>query len=666
MTTLQGRAITRNRERLACSECRRRKLRCDRISPCGSCIRRGDAESCTYERPATGLEHERERRLQAETRLEQLEQIVYQLAARHGDPLADHAPAAAYSQEIEAQSVGGPIDTISARVSSDNLTYNGSTHWSAMLEDIQELRSSIVHDGPSSPEIELTEKEGPGTGLIFGCGISPSSNFQDVLMIYLPQKQDADRLISIYFRAKAVAAPFVHSLQFLRQYQAFWDNPGGASPLWTSMLFSVLYVATYTLRRGKGCESVDYRFSSAAAQCLAIGEYFRPKRFAVESLLLYAHAQCLTSHELPSDIGPLFGVLVRLASSMGYHREPDMTSQSPFEKEMRRRTWSACMQLDLLVSFHLGLPSGVQFPTWDTTAPRNLLDSDFDESSMVLPSPRPETEITGILFYITKHRFMAVFEKILRHVLGNMTNTDSPVYAEVDVLDAELQGVYDALPEILRPRTMAQSIIDSADVIITRLTVSFLYKKCRCVLHRPYVTSFRLPSMKICFDMAVGLVRDFLDAYQECLPGGQLDTQQWFMTSITWHDFLLGVSSLCLALCTGSEGQHCLVNRELVMGLLTRAERALSEQVGHKRKDTARGLSIVRATIRCFGRQTRPPSSSAPVRVAMPTGNQAIEPARDGVDWTLSDEVISPMNDTSWTYLEQFLDLGGINGAPEI
>ena len=65
MNSTQRRAITRNRELLACTECRRRKLKCDRHTPCNSCARRGDNASCVYQRSANGLEQERERCLQA-------------------------------------------------------------------------------------------------------------------------------------------------------------------------------------------------------------------------------------------------------------------------------------------------------------------------------------------------------------------------------------------------------------------------------------------------------------------------------------------------------------------------------------------------------------------------------------------------------------------------
>ena len=44
--------IKRNRQVVSCTACRSRKLRCDRRQPCGSCLKRSDAEGCRFFGPA--------------------------------------------------------------------------------------------------------------------------------------------------------------------------------------------------------------------------------------------------------------------------------------------------------------------------------------------------------------------------------------------------------------------------------------------------------------------------------------------------------------------------------------------------------------------------------------------------------------------------------------
>ncbi|KAJ7743707.1 hypothetical protein DFH07DRAFT_35292 [Mycena maculata] len=38
----------RRRQALSCTECKRRKIRCDRTQPCAPCVRRGDQEKCQW------------------------------------------------------------------------------------------------------------------------------------------------------------------------------------------------------------------------------------------------------------------------------------------------------------------------------------------------------------------------------------------------------------------------------------------------------------------------------------------------------------------------------------------------------------------------------------------------------------------------------------------
>lgn len=185
------------------------------------------------------------------------------------------------------------------------------------------------------------------------------------------------------------------------------------------------------------------RFDTAAAHCLAVGEYCRPRQFAVKALFLFIQARCLTSVDIGPDAAVLIGTLARLATVMGYHRDAtgSRLRMTAFEGEMRRRTWSLCMQLDMLISFQLGLPSTIQYPTWDTRPPTNLLDSDFDEHTVQLPPARPASEATELLFYIAKHRLMAVFQKVIRHTL---CATERPS-DELEAIDREIRETFAAL-----------------------------------------------------------------------------------------------------------------------------------------------------------------------------------------------------------------------------
>ena len=676
MASTQRRVITRNRELLACSECRRRKLKCDRHTPCATCVKRGDEPSCKYQRSANGSEHERGRRSQAEARLEHLERLVHEFA-QNGD--GSVTPGQTKSLRVADQPVGREKSRAGCEASKSNgFVYNGSTHWSAMLEDIEGLRSAIAPDEATASNDDESElEENIASNLILGS--AAPLPLQQVLAQYLPLRHEADSLVAAYFRSGGVSVPFIHASCFRRQYQAFWNDPLQAPVLWTSILFSICYIAKNTLILRKDDEHPENKYNIASAHCLAVGEYFRPKQFAVESLLLFAQSKCVTGPAISPEIGLIFGLLVRLATTMGYHRDPELFRLSVFEKEMRRRTWSICMQLDLLVSFQLGLPSNIQYPTWDTSAPRNLYDSELDENTGELPLARPDSESTNIMFYIAKHRLMTVFEKILRHNLA--TGTDGTT--DMDRLDGEIRLVYSVLPNTLRPRLIADSFVDSPSLIVARLCVFFLYQKCLCVLHRPYVIRGQVHSIQICHEAASNIVLYFLDSYKEFLPGGQMEAERWFMGSITWHDYLLGVMALCLALCASSHSMtKAHVKSHETLQLLQQARDVCVEQ-STRSKDSGRVQKVADATLLYFGsleRQSigdamaKPSSSTTSFDLSLTQsksfgdqtygldnmglhGLQGFAPEQTETVWTESDPTTRPLDDVSWAYLGQFLNL---------
>ncbi|KAF4960901.1 hypothetical protein FSARC_10332 [Fusarium sarcochroum] len=658
--------LKKHRERLACAACRQRKLRCDRESPCGSCVRRRDAASCSYESSTDSSSQNHERQAQAQGRLENLERLVELLAGQRASTtsgIQDVTPAATLPQ--------GPSITEHTNTSSpspSDLCYqnsSGTTHWSAMLDDIQVLRSTLSsfadQDADAEAYIAPHEQAGAEIGVLFGASISHGLTIEEVLNTHLPSQRATDRMVSTYFRVRLYVTPYIHSSQFRRQYDAFWRDPSAASPLWISMLFSMLYMAANASRTGRGTDTPGNGFTVAAAQCLALGEYFRPKSYSVEALLLYVQSRFITCLEISQDMGSILSILGHVATVSGYHRESGGQGLSPFAREMRRRTWTALVQLDLLISFHLGLPCTIRVSVSDTQTPRNLLDSDFDEDSVRLPPSRPDAELTGVTFSVLKHKFMTIFDKILEHVL--MPRIHEATDAVIDSLDAELKSLYNSLPEVYRPRSIADSVIDPPQLIVARLCISFVYYKCLCVLHRPHVTKLRAKSTQEGYTASIALVTDLLHVYEECKPGGQLDTEEWFLKSITWHDFLLGTTTLCLVVyATSQDTQELYIDRSGTLVILERARTVIqAEQADDGAKSRSRVLSIVDATVcQLRGQQNNTGITSMDGVCAMPLLNteRIAQPVADGWFWNLGE--VDGSNDTNWDYLDDYLN--GSNG----
>ncbi|KAK4635947.1 Fusarisetin A cluster transcription factor fsa6 [Fulvia fulva] len=487
-SVVKKRTITRARETLTCNPCRSRKLKCDKDIPCSSCTKRGEAEACSYAKRPVRKEHaDQSKTARAEERLQHL-----------GDLLEIYASSGAVNNVTSHTE-----EDESSTCTNGSATYIGATHFSAMLDDIEWLRQYLRHRVRES-SIRLT----------FLFGGTPRLPLQVVLANHLPPKIEVDRRLAAYFRAEAIAAPCIHTPHFKRH------------------LFSILDLFRGVGRARLYDESPDeghkHNFSLAATHCLAIGRYSRPQPLAVEALAVYIQAKVIVT------LDPLH---MPWAITVGYYREPDnFKLLTAFEGEMRRKTWSFAMQLDLLISFQLGLPNNVQFGSWDTRPPSNLKDEDFDEDSAVLPPPRPAHEPTKTTFYTAKHMLMTVFDKILKYALaaGSIRSEE-----ELIALDAEgFQARYETLPAVLHYRSISTSLTDPA------------YIKCRCVLHRKHVTTGRLESIRVRFEAASQIVGAFFwEMYPELKPGGQFYDDRWLLGSITGNDYLLAVMVLCLLMC---------------------------------------------------------------------------------------------------------------------
>ena len=94
---------------------------------------------------------------------------------------------------------------------------------------------------------------------------------------------------------------------------------------------------------------------------------------------MYAICKHMLKEDPDSDSWTLMGVAARLSMRIGYHRDPTHHANiTPFEGEMRRRTFLTIKNFDLQLSSQAGLPPILHEDGCDTVSPRNLFDSDFD------------------------------------------------------------------------------------------------------------------------------------------------------------------------------------------------------------------------------------------------------------------------------------------------
>lgn len=309
-----------------------------------------------------------------------------------------------------------------------------------------------------------------------------------------------------------------------------------------------------------GAKETIESYSSMAYRCLVAGDHLLGKPHSVEAALLFVLHLVLQKRDTDPICWHTFGVAIRLAQRMGYHRDPSLLNRSskmnisPFHAEMRRRTWCTLEHLDLSFSFLLGVPPIVHSDEVDTQLPSNLHDEEFSEHSTSLPKSRPASDFTPALPYIYHSRQV----QILRRVVKQAIAITQPSYADVVRLDGDLRRLHQDVPPYLRYRPIRESsFADAPDIIVRRMLFEIIHLKGMCVLHRRYLTTGRENavydrSREACLDASLRLLDLHAEFDEQSVDGGRLYEKRYMVTNSGLHVFLLAAMCLCLDLVAGS------------------------------------------------------------------------------------------------------------------
>lgn len=640
----------RARSQLSCTPCRQGKLKCNRQHDpaCDQCIKRNRESACVFVPPPVKNKPAQN----VKGRIRQLESLVVDLmnqnrsaqgsgsAGKDSEKGPGSRPnAGPFSQptppsdnDTSPTSGGGSqrtgdglFDDVDAaatplgqmKISKDEISYVGESHWGAILDSISDLKRDF--DDDAAEEEEVQEEKSPDSahsnwngvpvggvqphatsGLGFMLG-SAENVTKDQLIAGVPEKKIADRLLSLWFNSPDPFKPLIHAPTFQDEYRRFWRSPRDTPAMWLGLLFSIMSLAaSFGLRdvdpNSQQAQQVLQdvnKYHKLAASAALLGDFTKPKQYTIECLILYAAG--LRSNNAFVNVWLMIGLLIRLALRMGYHRDPShYPAISVFHGEMRRRVWAIISMIDVLISFQLGLPSMVKTIHSDTQPPRNLLDRDFNVSTKVLPPSRGIDELTPSSYTRAKLRITRIFADAseLSHA------TVEPSREDVMRLNRQLEEAKAAIPPLLKMPDMNDLVTDPAEQLMCRFNLDLLYLKTKTVLHRRYMltplSQLTLEEQRqgigysrlACVDSARRVLQHHHTIYTASQTGGQLESVKWYMGSISTHDFLLAAMIVCLELSTqmNMTGLYKCPQRPALMDALEKSQKIWSDASGRKRK----------------------------------------------------------------------------------
>ncbi|TVY83010.1 Aurofusarin cluster transcription factor aurR2 [Lachnellula suecica] len=441
----------------SCVLCQQRKVKCDRQKPCSNCVK--TRVECVASTPSLPRRKRRKvggiddaARLRKATHLLKTHNIKFD----DDDILqeADEGPAESTPDHSDFKLLS--LNTPRAKNIERGALYsdNGNSHyienplWEGINKDdfqypkdaLQGSSDDDANDGPLYPSAEnLLMGNAAGSKIITSLHPSPVHIFQ----LWQTFLGNVNPLVKI-FHAPTVQQTILDACGNLQNI----SRPTEA------LMFSIYFLAITSLNNadcqnlfGESRQALVAKYCHATQQALMNAKFLRSMNLlTLDALTIYI----LGVRRIydPHSIWVLTGVAVRIAQRLGLHRDGSKYKISPFDAEMRRRTWWQIIFLD----GHASKLAGAGFPAWhtqfDAKVPLNISDSDL---SPAMKDPPTEKEgATEMIFCSLRYDVAEAIRNTGKTMRNNETEWDAakgPQHLQekdraIDDLEAQFQQKY--------------------------------------------------------------------------------------------------------------------------------------------------------------------------------------------------------------------------------
>ena len=408
---------------LSCTNCRRRKIKCDRNSPCSPCKRSG--KRCVSPAPV------RVRRAQQggrdETilrRIDHLEALVGKMGENMTTPSSDNGLTFIATEDTRHFRNRDTPKRIVFReqASLDNFwaRLGGEVNGLRRLLEAPAGNSNTNDDGYGNNELEASMSLSPNLVIYqlpphfvipqFDRNLSqpetsiPSHYFKALTDTYFVR---VDPIFKILHRPSTLAAITASTQNF--------TAPSNDSV--TELLMFCMYFAAVTSLSPDECRQTYHQESQILSAKLT---YRVHRAFARENLLntnditvLQAFTIYLGALRIHNNRSTwtLFAIALRIAQSLRLHNDPSTSNASAFETQQRRLLWWQIMALDIRCAEDRGTQPMVFDGSFDTRLPLNINDQDYGpETNVPIYGYLGLTDM--VLTYVT-HKLVCIFQKLL-------------------------------------------------------------------------------------------------------------------------------------------------------------------------------------------------------------------------------------------------------------
>ncbi|KAL1864822.1 hypothetical protein VTK73DRAFT_5634 [Phialemonium thermophilum] len=470
----------------SCLLCHRRKVRCDKRSPCSNCVRANIL--CCYPSADEPIRRPRKTTISdVAERLGRLERTLVAITA------ADSSPERASDRLIgrgRSDSPGVDGDDQSREdatsAAAELLVRTGASSryvneliLSRILEEEDEIQSDLGAGADESDTEDSSRKSAPVEplgllGITFGDSPVPTTSRP-----LHPPKWQALQLWQVFLNnfesiSKTLHVPTAQILVF----QAL-DNPNDASGDANCLLFAVYFAAVTSLTGDEVEKLLDYdkrtalnAFKHGLEWSLVQSNFLeQPTVTSIQALMIFLTA--MRVHNTGRSTWILAGMLIRAAQSIGLHRNGVHLNLTPFETEMRRRLWCRILCHDHRASEDYGISvSTPAFSARMTTPPLNVDDSQLYPDMTVMPESREGW--TEMSFSLITLDLSLTHDRLQRCLAASLAAGTAPSEAArrelVEGMKARVEGSFLRHYNPVIPAQRAQTVISR--VIMGKLDFS--------------------------------------------------------------------------------------------------------------------------------------------------------------------------------------------------
>ncbi|KAK8190353.1 fungal-specific transcription factor domain-containing protein [Phyllosticta capitalensis] len=505
----------------ACVECRRRKIRCDGVQPCGQCLWYQHPEACSYAKPAQRVVPSRKLVEKLQGTIDQQRLILERLFPGKEIDKLNSIPREellSLALTLPAPSATSPSDTVSQAMKTPGS--DDSSNLEAALEgpadggsEDEEIKREGALDQAIADSVNGLSFDDQKSIAYVGVSSIPAamkvmvlcapiarnmprpkkssepperaSSPPPVLGEYLPDLGYGLNWLDHYFEKVHPFFPMVDEEKLRKEFTYNLRRDSA----WMALINIVL--ALGCLASSKQSNDNHLFFFQRARKHLGF-ETFESRR--IEALQAIGIMSGYYMHWLnrPEEATALMGAALRMATGLGLHREysssashkqgdasrtrSENTRPDSEVAEMRRRTWWSLFCLDVWASTTTSRPSlGRISPAVSVLPPGKVSEE---------PGNTPHRQDLRVLPLTHNVDFC----RIATRIQDTLATTPLLAYADLETIDNDLLAWRKGLPDILT------NFDEECEEFLRRprLVMKWRYQNLRIVLHRPFLLSTAL------------------------------------------------------------------------------------------------------------------------------------------------------------------------------